>query len=162
MTDSYTCANCGNTYDKRQDDDWSDEHAMREARETFSGAELETLAVVCDDCFKLISPHIPRLRAELDQDAAALGISYDEMVLREAGELGITADELAAEQAELDAMRPAWIPGLGMVSGLAAQMLSDAGSPFPFRRAVPENRCYRTPSGLAVHVKPGCPHRAGR
>lgn len=78
--DGYTCANCGGAFTKG----WSDEEAMSEARAGFSEAELAATAVICDACYNLMMPELARLRAELDQEAAAAGMSYEAFMRREA------------------------------------------------------------------------------
>jgi hypothetical protein len=75
---TFTCYRCGETFEKG----WSDEEAEAEARGLLSDAEMDDKVTVCDDCYVLVVPHIPRLRAEIDQLAAAAGISYDEYVRR--------------------------------------------------------------------------------
>jgi hypothetical protein len=76
-SETFTCAHCGDTHEKG----WTDEEAMAEAEGLLSGAELEDLAVVCDDCWRnVILPGLPRVRAEVDQEAAAAGMSYDEFL----------------------------------------------------------------------------------
>jgi rubredoxin len=53
--DKFTCANCGNEYEK----DWSDEEAEAEATKIF-GEHPESWscgkAIVCDDCFQKMHP----------------------------------------------------------------------------------------------------------
>jgi len=78
MSGTYTCARCGGTFGKG----WSDEEAATEAAGSFTAVELEEVAVVCDDCYKEFMPHLPRIRAEMDQEAAALGITLDELLRR--------------------------------------------------------------------------------
>jgi hypothetical protein len=80
VSETYTCACCGKTRKK----DWSDEEAMAEARGIFSPAELAGAETVCDDCWQDLMAALPRLRAEIERDAAAAGMSYDEFVTREA------------------------------------------------------------------------------
>ncbi len=60
MSGDFTCARCGETFEKA----WTDEEAAAEAAGLFSPVELEDVAVICDDCFCEFAPHIPRLRAE--------------------------------------------------------------------------------------------------
>jgi hypothetical protein len=79
VADTYTCECCSKTYEKA----WSDEEAWAEARQLHSPAELEATGVVCDDCFHKIMADTPRIRAGIDQEAAAAGMSYDEYVRRE-------------------------------------------------------------------------------
>lgn len=74
--DTFTCARCGRTFDK----DWSDEEARAEAEAAFSAAELEETSDVCDDCHKALMAAMPRLRAQVDQEAAAAGMPYGEYV----------------------------------------------------------------------------------
>ena len=83
MSDTFTCARCGGTFPKG----WSDEEAAAEAAAIFTPAELAATDVVCDDCFRLFMPALPRLRAETDQEAAAAGFSVDEWFRREAARL---------------------------------------------------------------------------
>jgi hypothetical protein len=142
MSDTFTCDNCGGTFGKMR----PDEEAEAEAQELFPGIDVtdpEESGVVCDDCFDHI---MGRVRAEAPE---LIGEGW-----REAADLGITEEELAREQAALDAMEPAFVPGIGMVSGLAAQMLRETA--WMFGRPADGSRCYRTESGFRVHVKPGC------
>lgn len=69
---------------------------------------------------------------------------------REIDDLGIR-DEVETQMAEYEAlMQSAYVPGLGLVSGLAAQMLAEFGF------GSPENsRCHRFGEAM-VHVKPWC------
>ena len=60
VSDTFTCANCGETFPKG----WSDEEAQAEAEAIFTPAELAATDIVCDDCFKLAMEALPRLRAE--------------------------------------------------------------------------------------------------
>lgn len=46
--DKYTCAVCGETYDKG----WSEEEAEEELAKNFDGVAKENCAIVCDHCFK--------------------------------------------------------------------------------------------------------------
>jgi hypothetical protein len=78
--DTFTCARCGGTWDKV----WTDEEAMAEAEATFTEAELTDAAVICDDCYQAFMPALPRLRAEIDQEAAAAGLPLDAFLRREA------------------------------------------------------------------------------
>jgi hypothetical protein len=78
--DTYECGICHGTFTKvRADDD-----AMAEAEAIYSPAELAASEIVCDDCWGPYMAALPRLRAEIDQEAAAAGLSYDEFVRREA------------------------------------------------------------------------------
>jgi hypothetical protein len=48
MSDEFTCAHCRGTFKKGR----SDEEAMAECKENFSGAEItEGLDILCDHCF---------------------------------------------------------------------------------------------------------------
>ena len=50
----YQCAKCGEIYEKG----WSDEEALKEAKELWKPEEIEQgLEVVCDDCFKQFTNH---------------------------------------------------------------------------------------------------------
>lgn len=80
MPETYVCACCGGTFEKTR----SDEEAAAEAVEIFTAAELEATETVCDDCWQQFMPALPRLRAELDAEAAAAGMSRDEFLRREA------------------------------------------------------------------------------
>ena len=60
MTETFTCASCGGTFDKG----WSDEEAAAEAEELFPGINVSDPAeagVVCDGCYRHI---MSRARAE--------------------------------------------------------------------------------------------------
>ncbi len=81
MTESFTCACCGEAFGKAR----SDEEAAAEARDLFSPAELEAVEVVCDDCWRKIMADVPRIRAELAREATAAGVSFEEYVRREGG-----------------------------------------------------------------------------
>lgn len=48
MNNTYTCAVCGETFDKG----WSDEEAEAELKENFPGHAKEECAIICDDCFQ--------------------------------------------------------------------------------------------------------------
>lgn len=76
-----------------------------------------------------------------------------DQILAEMAELGITKDEINAELEKLNAMPPAWIPGFGPVSGLAAAMLTSGGG--LLRAPQDRSSCYRIRAGM-VHVQPGC------
>lgn len=52
------------------------------------------------------------------------------------------------------AKEAAFVPGIGMVSGLAAQMLRETAR--MFGRPADGSRCYQADAGFTVHVKPGC------
>ena len=80
MSETYTCACCGGTCGKTR----SEEEVAAEASELFTPAELESTEVVCDDCWRKIIAELPRLRAELDAEAEAAGLSRDEFLRREA------------------------------------------------------------------------------
>ena len=54
--------------------------------------------------------------------------------------------------ADMYSTPPGYVPGVGMVSGLAMRMLADFKG---FRYSAPDSRCYRIGAGM-VHVKPGC------
>ena len=59
-SDTFTCANCGETHEKG----WSDEEATAEAQENFPGIDVSDpgeAGVVCDDCYQHI---MARARAE--------------------------------------------------------------------------------------------------
>jgi len=152
MTDTFTCANCGDTHEKG----WSDEEAAAEAQENFPGIDTTDpveAPVVCDDCYNRI---MGRARAEAPeligpgwQEATREGVRH---VLDEAAELGITKEELAREMADMYSMPPDYVPGIGFVSGLAMRMLRE--SPL-FRRPSPDSKCYPVGAGM-VHVKPDC------
>lgn len=60
MADTFTCARCGETFDKT----WSDEEAAAEAEEFFPGIDVSDPAeagVVCTPCFEYL---MGRARAE--------------------------------------------------------------------------------------------------
>lgn len=48
MTDTFTCASCGNTYPKG----WTDEEAEVESKALWGDMPASEMAVICDDCFK--------------------------------------------------------------------------------------------------------------
>lgn len=81
-----------------------------------------------------------------------------ERIEREIDDLGIR-NEVEQEAVSFAALQePVFWPGLGMVSTLAAQMLSNAA---PLFRPGPDPRCdFR--DGYTVHVKPWCRCRRRR
>jgi hypothetical protein len=58
MSETYTCAACGETYEK----EWSDEEARDEAEAIWGAEELEDVVVICDDCFKRGMAKVPPRR----------------------------------------------------------------------------------------------------
>lgn len=75
-------------------------------------------------------------------DLDALEREINDLALRE---------EVEAQMAEYEAlMQPAYIPGLGLVSGLAARMLAEFGF-----GSSENSRCHRLGDAM-VHVKPWC------
>ena len=150
MTDTFICDNCGDVFDKV----WSDEEAAAEAEELFPGIDVSNPAetgIVCDGCYQHI---MSRIRAEAPE---LIGEGWLGPVPDEAAELGITQAELDREMADMFSTPPGYVPGIGMVSGLAMRML--AGSPL-FRRPAGDSKCYRIGAGM-VHVRPGCRCRKG-
>jgi hypothetical protein len=145
MSGTFTCASCGDTFDKG----WSDEEAAAEAQENFPGIDIgnpDEASVVCDDCYRHI---MGRARVEAPE---LIGPGWREA--SEARDLGITEDELAREEADLYSVPSGYLPGVGPVSGLVMRMLSEFGG---FRDRVPhDSKCYRASAGFMVHVKPGC------
>lgn len=73
-------------------------------------------------------------------------------ILEEAAELGITGGELDREMADLLDGPPGYIPGVGVVSGLAMRMITGAS---PFREPAPGGKCYWISAGQ-VHIQPDC------
>jgi hypothetical protein len=64
MTETFTCANCGDTHEKG----WSDEEAAAEAEELFPGMDLSDpaeAAVVCDACYQHIMGRVQAEAPEL-------------------------------------------------------------------------------------------------
>jgi hypothetical protein len=179
VTETFTCDSCHETFDKG----WSDAEAAAEAEELFPGinpADPAEAGMVCDGCFRHIMgrahAEAPELIGEgwrgrepevledgsLLYDAVVPGGSFlagfgkladEATVLAEAAELGITQEELDREMADMHSTPPGYVPGVGMVSGLAMRMLAE--SPL-FRRAHPDSKCYAMASGTMVHVRPGC------
>lgn len=53
MSRTFKCAHCGGTFGEG----WSEEEATAEAKAAFGKSlNIETCAVVCDDCYKLMLP----------------------------------------------------------------------------------------------------------
>lgn len=50
MTATFTCALCGETYEK----DWTDEEAEAEKDQLWGDVPLEECEIICDDCFKQV------------------------------------------------------------------------------------------------------------
>lgn len=51
--DSFTCALCGETYEKERDG-WSQEQAVAEKEAYFPQVSMEDCGIVCDDCYTQI------------------------------------------------------------------------------------------------------------
>lgn len=150
MTDTFTCASCGDVFAKV----WSDEEAAAEAEELFPGIDVGTeTGIVCDGCFQHIMSRVSAEAPELTGEGWRGHVPDEASILAEAAELGITQEELDREMAGMYSTPPGYVPGVGMVSGLAMRMLAE--SPL-FRRADPDSKCYPMASGSMVHVKPGC------
>lgn len=86
-TDTFTCANCGETYEKA----WSDEEAAAEAAELFPSLDItdpEEAPVVCDSCFKhimgraqveapeLLTPGVPPVPGACCRTPGGLPVHY--------------------------------------------------------------------------------------
>ena len=52
MSDMYTCAKCGGTYEKG----WTDEESLAECFAIFGEVPIEDRVLVCDDCWEEIRP----------------------------------------------------------------------------------------------------------
>ena len=126
MSGTFTCDNCGKTFDS----DWSDEEAAAEAQENFPGIDIsdrDEAGVVCDDCYQHI---MGRVRAEAPE---LIGPGWR-----------VSAPEVLEDGSLLyDVTVPAdsFLAGFGRV----------AESP----QAHPGSKCYATRAGM-VHVKPDC------
>lgn len=53
--ETFDCVQCGGTFDKA----WSDEDAQAEADELWGDALGDDPAVVCDDCFQVMTGAVP-------------------------------------------------------------------------------------------------------
>lgn len=53
--DSYTCEDCGGTFDKER----TDEEAWIESAEIWGYLDPAEAAVVCDDCFEALMRRVP-------------------------------------------------------------------------------------------------------
>ena len=47
----FTCAKCGEVYEKMDDEEWNDEKSDAEARDVFRTEDISDFVVVCDDCW---------------------------------------------------------------------------------------------------------------
>ena len=72
--DEYTCAMCEGTFDKVNNDEWSDEKAAQELKDNF-GETDEAVEVVCDDCYQKIKP-IPHAEIHPKQQPSCIGCLY--------------------------------------------------------------------------------------
>ena len=54
MSNTFTCAQCGGTFEK----EWTDEEAQAEAEETF-GTDLVNPVLVCGDCYATMTEAVP-------------------------------------------------------------------------------------------------------
>lgn len=55
MTDTYTCEQCGGTFEKG----WTDEEAQAEAERLWGEGGPDDPATVCDDCFNAMNEEYP-------------------------------------------------------------------------------------------------------
>lgn len=52
MSDTYTCEQCGGTFEKG----WSDEESAAEAQSIWGDLSTEDVALICEDCWQQIRP----------------------------------------------------------------------------------------------------------
>ncbi len=48
----YKCEMCGGVFDKKQNEEWSDDAAIAELRRNFGSIPIDDCALVCDDCYQ--------------------------------------------------------------------------------------------------------------
>jgi hypothetical protein len=172
VTETFTCASCGGTFDKG----WSDEEAATEAEEFFPGINVTDPAeagVVCDGCYQHIMgraraeapeligegwrgqapepiPDFPGLIAWLTASGYALNPCTD------------GCQDKGAEHAHLRS--PSGDDGIIWADGrvsewdltLPARLIYPAAGRTAYARASLPGSCYQTGGGLMVHVRPGC------
>ena len=61
MTDIYTCAHCGGTFEKA----WSDEEAAAESLSIWG--KLDDPTTICDDCWQIVRPDRRPNQADLEK-----------------------------------------------------------------------------------------------
>lgn len=79
---TFTCGLCHGSFANSR----SDEETEAEAQSLWSPAELAVTDRICDECFEFFQEAVPGLRAQIDQEAAAAGLTYEEFCLREAAQ----------------------------------------------------------------------------
>ncbi len=50
--EQYQCAVCKEVFDLQDDEEWSDEKAKAELKQTFGDVPIESCDIVCDDCYR--------------------------------------------------------------------------------------------------------------
>ena len=170
MTDTFTCASCGDAFDKG----WSDEEAAAEAEELFPGIDLSTEAgIVCDGCYQHIMTRAraeaPELIGEGWRGGAPEPIPDFPGFIASLTARGYTLnpcrDHCQDKDAEHAHLRsPEGNDGIIWADGRVsewdltqpARLIYPAAGRTAYARADLPEDCYRMPSGAAVHVKPGC------
>lgn len=127
-TETFTCANCGETHEKG----WSDEEAAAEAQENFPGIDIasgDEAAVVCDACYEHI---MGRARVEAPEAIGPGWRDYEPDAAPEVLEDGSLLYSVTVPAGS-------FLAGFGKVAESP-----QSGS-----------KCYATRAGM-VHVKPDC------
>lgn len=131
MSETFTCASCGDTHEKG----WSDEEAAAEAQQNFPGIDItdpDEAPVVCDSCYEHI---MGRAQAEAPELIGPGWREAGEQFDRERGPEVLEDGSLLYEMA---------VPGGSFLAG------------FGKLREPSDSKCHRTPGGIMIHVKPGC------
>ena len=172
-TDTFTCDNCGDVFDKV----WSDEEAAAEAEELFPGIDVTDPAetgIVCDDCYQHIMARVraeaPELTGEGWRGGAPEPIPDFPGFIASMTAGGYTLnpcrDHCQDKDTEHAHLRsPEGADGIVWADGTVSEfdLTQPARLIYPAARrsrdyapALLPGNCYQMPSGANVHVRPGC------
>jgi hypothetical protein len=170
VTETFTCASCGDTHEKG----WSDEEAAAEAEELFPGMDADDpaeAAVVCDACYQHIMGRVRAEAPELIGEGWRGPVPIPDFpgfiasLLSEGCTLNPCRDHCQDKDAEHVHLRsPNGSDGIIWADGRVSEwdltqparlIYPAAGRAAYSRSSLPED-CYQTASGMAVHVRPGC------
>ncbi len=172
MTETFTCASCGDTHEKI----WSDEEAAAEAQQNFPGIDVtdpDEAPVVCDSCYQHI---MGRARAEAPEliGPGWRGVAPDPIpdfpgfvasLLAKGYTRNPCQDCCQDKGTEHEHLKsPDGNDGIIWADGHVSEfdltqparlIYPAAGRSTYAPSSLPEN-CYQMASGPMVHVKPGC------
>ena len=172
VTDTFTCDNCGDVFDKV----WSDAEAAAEAQELFPGIDVSDPAetgIVCDGCYQHIMSRVHAEAPELIGEGWREGTpgpipdfpGFIASLTAGGYALNPCLDHCQGKGAEHAHLRsPDGNDGIVWADGTVsewdltqpARLIYPAAGRKTYVRASLPGDCYQMPSGAMVHVKPGC------